>query len=217
VTGASDGLGLSTSEILIDKGYEVIGLCRTKPKNNTIKHIFLDLTDEKSMINAANEIKELNHPITALINCAGIMSEYDRTSKKEFQNIINVYSVNVMGTIYFTNLLLEKIIEDKSDVINVSSTAGTKGSAKEHVYCSSKWAVRGFTKCLQEAFKSTSSRAISFCPGGMNNRMLEKVTGEKLSDPENWMPVKIIAQELVQIIETPKQVEISEIIINRKN
>lgn len=46
--------------------------------------------------------------------------------------------------------------------------------------------------------------------------MLEKITGEQLSDPENWMPVEIIANELVKVVETPKQAEISEIIINRK-
>jgi NADP-dependent 3-hydroxy acid dehydrogenase YdfG len=216
MTGASDGLGFATSKILIEKGYKVVGLCRKKPDNENIQHIFLDLTDEKSMISAAQQIKKLNGSLVALVNCAGLMSKYDRTDKKEFQDIINVYSVNVMGAIYFTNLLLDRIIEEEADVINVSSTAGIKGSASEHVYCSSKWAIRGFTKCLQEAFKKTNSRAISFCPGGINNKMLEKITGEKLPDPENWMPVEIIAQKLVETIDTPKQAEISEIIIARK-
>ena len=76
--------------------------------------------------------------------------------------------------------------------------------------------MRGYTKSLQELFKGKKSRAISFCPGGMRNKMLEKITGEQLSDPENWMPVEIIADELVKVVETPKQAEISEIIINRK-
>jgi hypothetical protein len=39
---------------------------------------------------------------------------------------------------------------------------------------------------------------------------------EQSSDPENWMPVEIIANEPVKAIETPIQAEISKTIINRK-
>lgn len=189
---------------------------RSKPTDDRIKHVALDLTDEKSIENTAKQVLELGTPITALINCAGIMSRFDRTDEKQFSDIVNVYSTNVMGTIYLVNFLLDKLIKDEADIINVASTAGTKGSASEPVYVSSKWAMRGYTKSLQELFKGKKSRAISFCPGGMRNKMLEKITGEQLSDPENWMPVEIIANELVKVVETPKQAEISEIIINRK-
>ena len=144
------------------------------------------------------------------------MSRFDRTDEKQFSDIVNVYSTNVMGTIYLVNFLLDRLIKDEADIINVSSTAGTKGSASEPVYVSSKWAMRGYTRSLQELFSGKKSRAISFCPGGMRNQMLEKITGEQLSDPENWMPVDIVANELVKVLETPKQAEISEIIINRK-
>jgi 3-oxoacyl-[acyl-carrier protein] reductase len=216
ITGASDGLGFATAQLLLEKGYDVFSLSRSKPTDDRIKHIALDLTDEESIENATKQVLELDAPITALINCAGIMSRFDRTDEKQFSDIVNVYSTNVMGTIYLVNFLLDKIIKDEVDIINVSSTAGTKGSASEPVDVSSKWAMRGYTKSLQELFKGKKSRAISFCPGGMRNKMLEKITGEQLPDPENWMPVEVVANELVKVIETPKQAEISEIIINRK-
>ncbi|MGI6612530.1 MAG: SDR family oxidoreductase [Candidatus Nanosyncoccaceae bacterium] len=216
ITGASDGLGFATARLLLEKGYDVFSLSRSKPVDDRIKHIRLDLTDEKSIESVANQILKLENPITALINCAGVMSKFDRTDEKQFADIVNVYSTNVMGAIYLVNFLLDRIIKDEADIINIASTAGTKGSATEPVYCSSKWAMRGYTKSLQELFKGKKSRAISFCPGGMRNRMLEKITGEKLSDPKNWMPVEIIANELVKVIEMSKQAEISEIVINRK-
>lgn len=216
ITGASDGLGFATAKALSDKGYTVFSLSRTNPSDNKLNHIPLDLTSEASIENAAQKVLNLQTPITALINCAGIMSRFDRTSEKKFDDIVKVFCTNIMGTIFFVNFLLDRIIHDKADIINIASTAGTKGSASEPVYSSSKWAMRGYTKSLQELFKGKVSRAISFCPGGMRNTMLEKITGEQLSDPENWMPVEIIANELVKVIEIPKQAEISEIIINRK-
>ncbi len=216
ITGASDGLGFATAQLLLEKDYDVFSLSRSKPSDDRIKHIVLDLTDEKSIEKATKQVLELDAPITTLINCAGIMSRFDRTDKKQFSDIINVYSTNVMGTIYLVNFLIDRIIKDEADIINVSSTAGTKGSAIEPVYASSKWAIRGYTKSLQELFRDKKSRAISFCPGGMQNKMLEKITGEQLPNPKKWMPVEIIANELVNIVETPKQAEISEIVINRK-
>ncbi|PID30424.1 hypothetical protein CR973_02475 [Candidatus Saccharibacteria bacterium] len=216
VTGASDGLGFATAQKLLEKGYAVFSLSRSKPSDDRIAHISLDLTDESSIENAAKQVLELESPITALVNCAGIMSRFDRTNEKQFSDIVRVYATNVMGAIYLVHLLLDRIIKDEADIINIASTAGTKGSANEPVYASSKWAMRGYTKSLQELCKGKKSRAISFCPGGMRNNMLEKITGESLPDPENWMPVEIIADKLVHIIETPKQAEVSEIIINRK-
>jgi oxidoreductase len=216
ITGASDGLGFATAQLLLEKGYNVYSLSRSKPTDNRIKHITLDLTDEMSIKSAAQQILELDDQIMTLVNCAGIMSRFDRTDEKLFSDIIKVYSTNIMGVIYLTNFLMDRIVKDEADIINVASTAGTKGSANEPVYTSSKWAMRGYSKSLQMFFKGKRSRAISFCPGGMRNRMLEKITGEQLPDPENWMPVEIVAKTLVDVIETPKQAEISEIVINRK-
>ncbi len=46
--------------------------------------------------------------------------------------------------------------------------------------------------------------------------MHEKVTGKTINDPENWMRVEDIAICLAQTLELPKNMEISEIVVNRK-
>jgi NAD(P)-dependent dehydrogenase (short-subunit alcohol dehydrogenase family) len=53
ITGASDGLGFATAQLLLEKGYDVFSLSRSKPTDDRIKHIALDLTDEESIENAA--------------------------------------------------------------------------------------------------------------------------------------------------------------------
>ena len=45
ITGASDGLGFATAQLLLEKGYNVYSLSRSKPTDSRIKHITLDLTD----------------------------------------------------------------------------------------------------------------------------------------------------------------------------
>jgi NAD(P)-dependent dehydrogenase (short-subunit alcohol dehydrogenase family) len=213
ITGASDGLGFAAARKLLERGgARVISLSRSQPSDDRIGHIPLDLTDENSIKNAVEQILALSDKIDVLINCAGVMAREDDLSYPEIRR---VFETNVMGVILLESLLVPKIKADGIDVINVISTTATRGDTRLPIYSASKWALRGFTKSLQEQFKGTAARAVNFIPGGFMSKMSEKID-QPVDDPENWPPVEIMADELVKVIETPKQVEISEIIINRK-
>ncbi|MDR3125511.1 MAG: SDR family oxidoreductase [Candidatus Nomurabacteria bacterium] len=212
ITGASDGLGFATAGKLLAKGYRVIGLSRSKPRDDRIDYIELDLTDENSIKNAVQQILTLPDEIDILVNCAGVMAREDDLSREELDR---VFWSNALGVILLESLLLPKIKEIGADVINVISTTALRGDTRQPIYGASKWALRGFTKSLQEQFKGANARAVNFVSGGFVSRMPEKI-GKTIDDPENWLPVDIVADELVKVIETPKRAEISEIIVNRK-
>jgi NADP-dependent 3-hydroxy acid dehydrogenase YdfG len=61
------------------------------------------------------------------------------------------------------------------------------------------------------------SRVISFCTGGFKSGLFEKATGEEqvFKDSE-WMSAEDVAAFMKQILELPKNMEISEVVINRK-
>ncbi len=99
--------------------------------------------------------------------------------------------------------------------MNVGSTVGTKGYVDQSAYGTSKWAIRGTSKNLQIELKDTKCRVIQFNPGGMNTKFFEKYNGEKL-DLKAYMNPKDIAEVMFYILNLPKQLEISEILINRK-
>lgn len=50
----------------------------------------------------------------------------------------------------------------------------------------------------------------------MNTRMFEKYNGNKLENPDEWMSPNDIADVMLYVLNLPKQVEVSEITINRK-
>ena len=52
--------------------------------------------------------------------------------------------------------------------------------------------------------------------GGMNTKMHEKDYGKKIDDPKEWMNPNDIANIILYLLKLPKQIEISEITINRK-
>ncbi len=98
----------------------------------------------------------------------------------------------------------------------MASTVGLKAYIEQAVYGASKWAMRGFSANLQLELKDTPCRVISFCVGGFNSNIAKKVTGQDIKDPENWMNPVDIAKYMKQTLDLPKNMEVSEVIINRK-
>ncbi len=213
ITGASDGLGLKISEKLLKNGWKIIGLSRTKP-NLDIEYIKTDLTKESDINNAINKIKERYSLFDCLINCAGIMS-VQKMKDLDYSEIDNLFKINVLTPIKLTSGLIENIKANESDIVNVGSTVGFKAYKDQCAYGSSKWALRGVTENLQLELKGTKCRVIGFNPGGFKSRIFEKATGIK-PNLDAYMDPEHLANLLVYLLEMPKTLEVSQIIINRK-
>lgn len=213
ITGASDGLGLQLAKIYKEAGVRVVNLSRRKSKYADVD-ILTDLSNEDNVKKSIDKVLEINEPIEALVNCAGVLS-FESIGGITNEEIDRVFSVNIKAPILIVSGLSEKLKHDNADIINVSSTVGLKAYPDQAVYGSSKWAMRGFSQNLQIELKKTN-RVVSFCVGGFNSGLSTKVTGEPIADPENWMNPEDIAKFMKQILELPKNMEVSEIIINRK-
>ncbi|MDQ6984854.1 MAG: hypothetical protein Q9M91_03890 [Candidatus Dojkabacteria bacterium] len=53
-------------------------------------------------------------------------------------------------------------------------------------------------------------------PGGFNSKIHEKATGVAIEDPSKWMDPQDLASLIIQILKLPKNMEVSNIIVNRK-
>lgn len=214
ITGASGKLGGAVARAWLAKGKKVVNLSRSdKLKEATF--IAVDLTDPTSIRKAAAETNRIAEPLEALINCAGIFSE-DPLNAMADEKIKATFATNIEGPMLLTSLLMDKIKQDGADILNVSSTVGTKAYAAQAAYGASKWAMRGFSANLQVELKGTPCRVISFCPGGFESKLFEKATGVDNTTTGNWMTAEDLAELIVQILELPKNMEVSEIIVNRK-
>lgn len=214
ITGASDGLGLQLAKLYNQAAVRVINVSRTKSEFADV-NILHDLSEGSEIIAAAKEIEAIEEPIDAIINCAGIMS-IQKLGLIRDDTLESVLAVNVKAQILLVSELIDRIKLDKTDIVNVSSTVGTKGYTDQAVYGASKWAVRGFSVNLQTEFKDLPNRVISFCPGGFESKIFEKATGNKIQDLSNWMRPEDLAIFMKQILDLPKNMEVSEVIINRK-
>jgi len=214
ITGASDGLGKALAKLYTDAGKTVVNVSRTKSEHAD-HNILHDLTDGAEIKAAARSVEALNEPLEAVINCAGVLSVQPLGQVTESE-VKRLMATNVKAQIMLVSELIDRIKKDQTDIVNVSSTVGTKGYVDQAVYGASKWAVRGFSANLQAEFKDMPNRVISFCPGGFESRIFQKATGADNQDFTHWMNPKDVALCLKQILDLPKNMEVSEIVINRK-
>ena len=214
ITGASDGLGKALAKLYTDSGSTVVNISRRACKH--AEHNLLhDLRDPAQIATAAKEIDAIDEPLEAVINCAGVLSIESLGNVSE-QAVSKVLETNVQAQILLVSELMDRIKKDKTDIVNVSSTVGTKGYVDQAAYGASKWAVRGFSANLQAEFKDLPNRVISFCPGGFESQIFQKATGAENQDFTHWMDPADVALCMKQLLDLPKNMEVSEIIINRK-
>lgn len=215
LTGASDGLGKEFAKKCIEDNINIIALCRTKP-DYECDFISTDLTSEESMINACNTIKERYDRIDGLVNCAGVPG-IQKLNEISYDCLDNLMKINSVAPMFLTSQLIDLIKTSKADIINVGSTIGLKqGYEDQLAYTTSKWALRGTSYNLQLELKKYNCRVIQLNVGGMNTRMHEKYTGNKIENPDEWMNPQDIADIMLYTIKLPKNIEISEMTINRK-
>lgn len=176
VTGASRGIGHDLVQHVANQGHTVYALSRTIKTIKKIPKLFpiaIDITDEKALEEFANQLKDDNVVVDALVNNAGALLNqlFSETTKEDFEA---VYRVNVFGLASLTRLLLP-LIDPKGHVVNISSMGGIGGSSKFPglaAYSSSKGAVNILTELLAEEYKESGPSFNALALGAVQTEML---------------------------------------------
>lgn len=214
--GGSDGLGLAFSELCAARKIQVINLSRTPCNTEGVINIACDLSLEIDVEKAAKTIMQEHSDFDAIINCAAIVA-MEPINKLSYEKFEKAWKVNTIAPLYFLSLLFDTIKENQADILQVGTTADLKdGFENQLAYTATKYGLRGGSYNFGMELKRTNSRVIYVHLGGMNTKMHEKDYGLKIEDPSIWMRPEDVANVLLHILELPKQVEISEITINRK-
>lgn len=212
ITGASSGIGLEVAKLYANDNKKVVNVS-LHPSDVAAVNLVHDLSKGLQLKQAIQVIESIDEPIEAIINCVGVYSD-ETFGKMDEASVDRLMATNIKAPMLFISELLNRIKQDGADVLNVVSRAATQGNAGNPIYVASKWGERGFTLSLQDALKETPSRVISFCPGGIKTDLFQKADAKV--DTDGWMSPQAIALFIKQILELPKNMEVSEVIINRK-
>ena len=212
ITGASSGLGYEIAQQFVKKGVKVVNLSRT-PSKLKITNIHTDLSKNEDIKNAVAIINKEYTDVDVLVSCAGVLHWSD-IEELQAEEIDKDFAVNITGAIKLTNGLLSLIKKNKGDVVIIGSTSSFVSRGRDLVYVSTKHAILGFIRSLQAECKKEDVRIIGFHPGGFRSSMhLKAHSGFK---PEELMDPKDLAGLIMSILELPRNMEVSEILVNRK-
>ena len=218
ITGASDGLGKAIAQKCVDDGMKVVNISRSKCPVGGVDNILCDLSIEKDIENAVAEIKKNYSKFDVLINNAAIVG-YSKINEIDYEKFEKTWKVNTIAPLYIISRLFDLIVENEADVINIGTTHSQHahpGIENQLAYVATKYGLRGGSYNISMELKKTKIRLVHVYMGGFQSKMHEKDYGNVMTDPENWMKPSELAELIVYLLNLPKQIEISEITVNRK-
>ena len=183
ITGASTGIGRATTEYLALKGFFIYAGARKQEdiddltKIDNIFPIKLDVTKISDIRLAYNTIKERNTGLFGIINNAGI-AYAGPLMDMPIEFMQEQFDVNVMGVHRITKTFFPLILESKGRIIMMSSDSGFFATPFFGPYCSSKFAIEGYSDSLRRELLLHDIKVIIIQPGRINTPIWDK--GEKL-------------------------------------
>jgi 3-dehydrosphinganine reductase len=166
ISGGSSGIGLALAKQFFSLGSSVTILARRQDildkakteiekgrigSNQTLKSISADVSNYSELKSALEKERLV---VDILINSAGIAYPglFTELNPEIFYEVMNV---NYYGTINLTKLIVPEMVEKRSGyIVNISSLAAVIGIYGYTAYAPSKYAVRGFSRCLRAELKS---------------------------------------------------------------
>jgi NAD(P)-dependent dehydrogenase (short-subunit alcohol dehydrogenase family) len=158
LTGASRGFGLEIARKILAQGDRVVATARRAEQiltelpdaGDALLAIDLDVTNADQAAQAVQSAVDAFGRIDVLVNNAGrgLLGAVEEASDT---SVRAVYEVNVFGTLTMQRAVLPIMRRQRSGhIINISSVGGLLGSPGWGIYCSTKFAMEGFSEALAQ-------------------------------------------------------------------
>lgn len=226
VTGGASGLGLATTEALVEAGASVAiidlpgssGEEVAERLGDAVRFSPGDVRDETAVSAALDVAAELGD-LRITVNCAGTGDAIKTVGKKgpypldRFQRIIEI---NLIGTFNVLRLaaermaLLDLIGEERGVIINTASVAAYDGQIGQAAYSASKGGVVGMTLPIARDLASYGIRVVTIAPGLFETPLLAGLPedaktslGQQVPHPSRLGHPSEYAQLARHIVENP--------------
>ena len=193
VTGSSSGIGFETSLLLARNGFYTYATMRNIDKSNKITDLAkkdnlplevsqLDVSNDKSVKDAINEITKKHGRIDVVVNNAG----YGSTGAVEdfsMEEIKAQFETNFFGVIRVIQSVLPLMRRQKGGtIVNISSIGGRIAFPFSPFYASTKFAIEGLSEALRYEVAQFGIKVILVEPGLIKTNFFENVKKPKKAE-----------------------------------
>jgi 3alpha(or 20beta)-hydroxysteroid dehydrogenase len=186
VTGAARGIGEATARALAAAGARVVLADRRVELGEqaaaaiavdhpgAARFVELDVTSAEGWAATVAAATELGGGVDVLVNAAGIIRVAPLTDLDEatFRKVVDA---NLIGTFLGIKAVIEPMTaRGGGSIVNLSSPQGIEGRDGFAAYASSKFGVRGLTKCAAIELGPAGIRVNTVVPGPTRTAMTER-------------------------------------------
>ncbi len=216
LTGAAGGIGseiakqldqLGARLILIDLNQDALDKLGTR-LNGKHKLLTLDIASDEGRSTLYSYCSESPEGIDVLINSAGVM-DFSFLEDQDVERLQLVMNINVMMPILLTQKLLPLLQKkmEGSVIVNVGSTFGSIGYPGFGAYCTSKFALRGFTETLRRELSDSSVDVLYVAPRAAATKLNCDSITQMNKELKNSMDTpEVVASEVIHALRKQKSV-----------
>ena len=190
VTGASSGIGKSTTELLAKEGFYVYAGAR-KQKDldmlnaiDGVEAVRLDVTMHDDIAAAVTQVKSGGRGLHGLVNNAGVAIIQPLIEVEEGQLDFQ-FDVNVYGPYRLTRAFAPLLIESKGRVVNISSISGVLSGRLAGPYSMSKHALEAYNDSLAREMQDFGVKVSAVEPGNYASRLGKNAVAQAQSKGVN--------------------------------
>lgn len=195
VTGAASGIGRGLAINLAREGCSLaLADVNEMGLNETINLIEsddiqanayrVDVSDRARVYRFADEVVDAFGKVDIVINNAGVQLK-ETLEDVTYEDLDWLLGINLYGIIYGSKAFLPYLRKQPAaNLVNVSSVQGMFTNPYSGPYCTSKFAVRGFTLTLAQELRDTTVKVSCVYPGGVRTNIVRNERFHKVSRPE---------------------------------
>jgi NAD(P)-dependent dehydrogenase (short-subunit alcohol dehydrogenase family) len=180
ITGAAQGIGRRTAELLASRGYRIAIIDLREPADTAqaiasaggevMTHI-ANVADEAQVTDFAEQVIARYGRADVLVNNAGIslITPAELTSAADFRRVLEV---NLVAPFLLSKAFGSRMLAAGSgSIVNVASIAGLHAVADRAAYNASKHGLVGLTRTLAAEWGGRGVRVNAVCPGWVKTEM----------------------------------------------
>lgn len=218
VLGGTRGIGFAIAKRMAELGMHIAILARREEELEkagqeietlSVRYLGVkcDASDFEDIGKAFKTVQDTFGRFDVLVNSAGtgVMTPFEELTQEDIDDTIDV---NLKGTIYSCRQAVPYMQERGGNILNVSSMSAIRGIPDpvncNGIYTSTKFAINGFTECMQKYLLKYNIRVSALCPGSTATSWWTRWTHSFGTD--EMLPADTLADIAEMIVTAPEKV-----------
>jgi short-subunit dehydrogenase len=216
LTGAGSGIGAVVARTLLDRGDDVVVVARSDERAADLRAdlpgaevLVADLAWPESVESLA-----LPGSLDSVVHAAGIV-ELGAVADLSIDDWASQLRVNLVAPAALTRIALPALRAARGTVVFVNSGAGLTAHPGWSAYAASKHGLRALADSLRAEEAASGVRVSTVFPGRTATPMQAKVHAQegKEYDADAWTRPETVADQIVRLIDLPRDATIPQVVV----